>query len=212
MSNQKGTSLLFVILGVLLASFVGGFYYIRILQNQSFVTNQQSQPTSKPVSSELVDSVDPTWKTYTNNMYKYTFKYPLSHQAFDKEYKELNTNGNEDYIEFLDKKVFKYKDSNKESNYYNYISILVDEGDCNYNVFDSAENFKQSKKDYIKVGGREAIKWSDVEAGYGPYSDIIILVTYQSKCYAIYFLRNPNKMDESDKLLSKIMSTFKFFD
>lgn len=183
-----------------------------IQQNQTSINNQQSQPTPKLISSDSEENETTSWKIYTNSMYKYTFKYPPSHQPFDKEYKELKVTGNEDYIEFLDKTIFKYENSNKESNYYNYISILVDKGECNSNVTDKADNFKLSKKEHIKVGGREAIKWSDVGAGYGPYADIIIVVTNDSKCYSIYFLTNPNNGGESSKLLNKIITTFKFVD
>lgn len=75
MNKQKGSALIFLLVGVLVIAAIGGAYYL----------GRSTTSTPSPVSTSQIpqptipsSSTDETtrWKTYTNNKYGYSFKYP----------------------------------------------------------------------------------------------------------------------------------------
>ncbi len=83
---QKGQVLIFLLVGILVIAIAGGAYYLgRQTTPKSapapVVTSSTLQPTPSP--SPISDEMS-TWKTYTNQLYQFSFKYPPSWTVSDK--------------------------------------------------------------------------------------------------------------------------------
>lgn len=84
---QKGQGVIFLVIGIVISAVVvGGAYYLGRQTTSKPVpafitTSQNTQPTSVPSagSGEIT-----SWKTYTNTVYNYQFKYPEGYKITDK--------------------------------------------------------------------------------------------------------------------------------
>jgi hypothetical protein len=83
MHNQKGNTLLGVLIGIILVLAIGGAYYLITQKKSNTQTSQVTNsiintPQPKPTNSNT--PIDPysDWKTYTSTKEKVSFKYPAN--------------------------------------------------------------------------------------------------------------------------------------
>lgn len=225
MKTQKGQSVILVLIGLLvLAAVVGGVYFFgksqtpKPLTQNTEVVSQTPQPTTG-VSSPVQTGTDETasWKTYTNNLLKVTFKYP--------EKWNLNVTGEESFISVSESKnelvnqiivtdIFKtffiesvlneYKSKSKTAEF------LIKEYQA-YNLYSTSgwadARPREIRKDQILIDGIGAtkylikfdepkdIKFKQITWIFVPFEDKILNIRLEG-------------VDEN--ILNQILSTFKF--
>lgn len=188
----KQSSFLTILLSVLLllAVSIAGFfaYQTQKLVKELQITNTPTtESTSVPVATDSATVDDPTadWKTYTNEEYGFSFKYP--NNAI---YKITNFTGSKFSVTFSNLSKYEYTD----------LTVFVGNNWAFTNPkADSVKNFK--------VDGIDAYK-EDLPLGQNPPQTLVYVKDKNN-----YLTMQLNKNDKDiviDEIFDQILSTFKF--
>ncbi|OGE18580.1 hypothetical protein A3D83_03265 [Candidatus Daviesbacteria bacterium RIFCSPHIGHO2_02_FULL_41_10] len=191
---QKGSALIFLLVGIVVLAAIGGAFYLGRSTTPKpspaqVVTSQTPQPTSTPQPFSVPDETI-NWKTYTNNLFNFSLKYPP-----DLLYSSAgNDSGNSGYITF-----------ERYSKEYFTLSLSDDFAPT------SAENFMGSKPLSKRIiGGKE---WDYYNFYYQDklikslnYNVIAFTTVNNNFLYSFVFNNQTKLTSEQDQILS----TFKF--
>lgn len=204
--NQKGFAPLILIIAVMVLVGIGAYFW----KSQKALIPVTSIKTQTPQPST---SSDPTtvWKTYTNTKYKYLLKLPENYSALDPEFNLITNPENAFYISFLKyttREAKLYKDDLRDKAYYNSITILIQGNDPCENLDPKG----MISKENLLIDGHKAVKWIGNNSNFGDpnLADVIIHIDDDNGCYKLYYLRDKSIIQDSNKLLDQILSTFKF--
>lgn len=191
MSQQKGLSPIIIVVLIAAVSVGGYFLYTKYSINQ---TKNLSQ-TVKPFPASMGETYN--WKTYSNQKYGYTLKYPSNY--FIEETKDPNGNIGTTTISNYTNEDFSSGRKNADDTDVFLMFITIPEKDTN---LDEAKSF------YIPANKIEDYVIDGV-TGFRVGKDGAIVIIYKKKEYN-FNLRNVNSKHRND--YNQILATFKFLD
>lgn len=219
--NQKGFTPIIIILGiVLILGIVGGVYYF----GKNFVKVPVSKPqvlvSSTPQPTQINETA--SWKTYTNNQYGYSIKYPSeANMSIDTYGGGYMTGGNMHRFNFI------FPEELVGQNNRNNFVIEIEDNRLNLNTKEVIDNYVERIKNYKDVVGGTKIIIESLNKSLRPYTNNeingligsygwwtfhpVLVEAKNGKIYTFYMPesgRYPN--DDTLKLFDQILSTFKF--
>lgn len=210
---QKGFTSVTVLIGIVVVVLaIGGFFYLN--QNNGTkvekTTSPYSQTSPLPQTSNQPTAVS-DWQTYSNAKFNYSVKLPANYTALDAEFNPVADTTNQYDISFLKysaDQAKQYKDQSREKAFYDSLTVLI-QGNDTCSTIDPANTVKKGK---VMIGSIEGTEWIGNSPSFGDpsYGDVVIRAYTNSRCYKIYFLRDPQNLQQSENLLNQILPTFKF--
>lgn len=190
--SQKGFSVIYILVGILIiAGIAGGAYYFGKSQsNKPTAITQSPTPVITFQTPQLTPSpVDETanWKTYTEG--NYSVKYPLNYQV-----KEQKQDG---WVQFYMPKTPSSEQDYWQEEFMVWIKDTSETNACNKKV----NGYPDAK--CIKVNGIDLLNWVHSPQEIGPLAFTYTAI-HNGKEYEISFLKV--KAEKKDQILS----TFKF--
>ncbi len=205
--QPKNNVLLIVLMSILLLISVSISAYFGFqnqkLANELRMKNEDlriaatatQKPTAEPVATDSAAIDTSNWKTYTNEKYGFSFKYPA----------ELNQPGNSEYPT-----IFSYsKEDNKSKSWILYGSIsnekTLDDALNNIQKNSLQQNFDINS---IRIADSSAIRYKHCEMACGE----ILLVSHANTLIEISLYKYivDISIGEPDAVFDQILSTFKF--
>ncbi|MDZ7586358.1 MAG: hypothetical protein U0946_01270 [Patescibacteria group bacterium] len=172
------------------------------LKQQLAQTNMISSPTPL-VSPEPSAAAETTnWKTYTNNFYGYSIKYPGD------KYTKCIDNESDVYLDFLEG-AEGTRDCRVKPGEGVKFGVRIRKTSANWQ---DSFNPKCFQKENTTLDGINAVRfYSPRECAIAPVlyrpGETYVLAEYKEKLYEIFFIEDKNK-----EINSQILSTFKFLD
>ena len=211
---QKGQGLILVIVGlVIVAAIAGGSYYFGKSQvskpQNPVVTSQTPQPTIIPVASPSATPDETTnWKTYTST--GYAFKYPSNGDVVTDQTSVVYISGNtQPYFTFT----VRNEDNSNHLTTKQVVDKLITDLRNNKNApwaKSQADQTLQTLKEYTN-GQIVGIKLQSFDEGYPQrFGEVVEVTTDKIYTFHIGNGSGGGVSDNDERLLDKILSTFKF--